>query len=158
MEIERKFLIRPACLPKDIDRYPHKKFIQGYLSTEPVLRVRREGEDYVVTYKSAGLLAREEYNLPLTKESFLHLIKKADGIIISKTRYCIPTENDLTIELDIFDAPLAPLILAEVEFASLDEANAYKPLTWFDREVTMESTYHNSTLSKNGLPETITYN
>ena len=60
---------------------------------------------------------REEYNLPLTKESYLHLREKADGVLISKTRYLLPlTGTDLTIELDVFDAPYEGLYLAEVEF------------------------------------------
>ena len=51
-------------------------------------------------------MVREEYNLPLTKESYLHLREKADGVLISKTRYLLPlTGTDLTIELDVFDAP-----------------------------------------------------
>ena len=38
-------------------------------------------------------MAREEYNLPLDKESYMHLRTKADGNIISKKRYIIPREN-----------------------------------------------------------------
>ncbi len=155
MEIERKFLIHPDDLPPALDRYPHKVYTQAYLSTDPVLRIRREGDDYVVTYKSSGLLSREEYNLPLTKEAFFHLLPKTDGITIQKTRYRIPEKDDLTIELDIFDAPFSPLILAEVEFASIEEANAYTPPAWFNREVTMDGTFHNSNLSEKGLPEIV---
>ena len=38
-------------------------------------------------------MAREEYNLPLNKESYEHLLTKADGNIISKKRYVIPLQN-----------------------------------------------------------------
>ena len=65
MEIERKYLIKK--LPEDLAQYPHMEMEQAYLCTEPVVRVRKEGEDYVLTYKSKGLMVREEYNLPLTK-------------------------------------------------------------------------------------------
>ena len=44
IEIERKFL--PPALPDGLERYPHKEFLQGYLSTSPTVRVRREGEAY----------------------------------------------------------------------------------------------------------------
>ena len=47
-------------------------------------------------------MVREEYNLPLTKESYEHLLEKADGTVITKTRYRIPEKNGLTIELDVF--------------------------------------------------------
>ena len=70
IEIERKFL--PPALPDGLERYPHKEFLQGYLSTSPTVRVRREGEAYVLTYKGSGLLKREEYNLPLTDFALRH--------------------------------------------------------------------------------------
>lgn len=67
---------------------------------------------------------REEHNLPLTEEAYCHLREKADGRIITKERYCIPYEDHLTIELDVFAGDLAPLLLAEVEFSSEEEANS----------------------------------
>ena len=94
-------------------------------------------------------MVREEYNLPLTKESYLHLREKADGVLISKTRYLLPlTGTDLTIELDVFDAPYEGLYLAEVEFPDEASANAFVPPVWFGKDVTYSSDYHNSTLSK----------
>ncbi len=151
MEIERKFLVRK--LPEDLSEYPHKLYVQGYLSVDPVLRVRREGDEFVVTYKGRGLMVREEYNLPLTEETFYHLLSKADGTIIQKTRYVIPDESGFTIELDVFEKELAPLVLAEVEFESEEQAKAYEPPTWFGREVTGERAYQNSTMSREGLKE-----
>ncbi len=68
MEIERKFLIKE--LPQNLERYDFHLIEQAYLCTEPVIRVRREDDNYYMTYKSKGLLAREEYNLPLTKEAY----------------------------------------------------------------------------------------
>ncbi|MEG1947354.1 MAG: CYTH domain-containing protein, partial [Lachnospiraceae bacterium] len=121
---------------------------QGYLCTEPVVRIRRQNEDYFLTYKSKGLMVREEYNLPLTKESYEHLLPKIDGILIKKTRYLIPLTEVLTIELDVFDGNLAPLLLAEVEFATKEDANAFIPPDWFGTDVTYSKKYHNSNLSK----------
>lgn len=143
MEIERKFTIK--TMP-DLTAFPSKKIVQAYLNTDPVIRIRKENEDYYLTYKGKGLLAREEYNLPLNRESFEHLLKKADGIIISKTRYCIPYKNH-TIELDIFEDDLAPLVIAEVEFESEKEAVAFTPPDWFLKDVTYDKRYHNSNLS-----------
>ena len=90
-EIERKWLIKE--LPEEALSFPHKEFVQGYLCAEPTVRVRKEGDDYVLTYKGTGLLKREEYNLPLTKEAFAHLIAKCDGRLIHKTRYFIPLDK-----------------------------------------------------------------
>ncbi len=146
MEIERKFTIR--LLPENLESYPHARIEQGYLCTEPVMRIRRHGDDYIFTYKGKGLMVREEYNLPLTKEAYEHLLSKADGHIISKTRYNIPLEgSNLTIELDLFDYP-SGLIMAEVEFPDEETALAFTPPAWFDRDVTNDPAYHNSSMSK----------
>ena len=108
MEIERKYLI--SSLPEHLEQYPHRQLEQGYLSTSPVVRVRKDDDKYELTYKSKGLMVREEHNLPLTKESYEHLRTKIDGRLISKKRYCIPY-GIYTIELDIFEGDLAPLVL-----------------------------------------------
>ena len=146
MEIERKFTINK--LPNNLDQYPYLTLEQAYLNTDPVVRVRREDDNFYLTYKGKGFLAREEYNLPLNEEAYYHLREKADGLIISKKRYRIPFNRKLTIELDIFEAPLAPLVLAEVEFESIEEANSFTPPAWFEKDVTEDRSFSNSELSK----------
>lgn len=146
MEIERKYLINE--LPKDLDRYSKRELEQGYLCTEPVIRIRKDNERYELTYKSKGLMVREEHTLPLTKDSYEHLKEKIDGRLISKTRYLIPHNQNLTIELDVFHNDLAPLLLAEVEFPNEELALAFLPPTWFGEDVTFSTQYHNSNLSK----------
>ena len=148
MEIERKFLISKENLPADLNSYPHHRLEQGYLSTAPVVRIRKEDDNYYLTYKSKGLMTREEYNLPLNAEAFAHLKEKIDGILIQKRRYLIPLTDKLTIELDVFEGELAPLRLAEVEFETKEEAEHFVPPAWFGEDVTFSSKYHNSTLSK----------
>lgn len=167
MEIERKFTIK--TLPDHLDDYESIHMVQGYLCTDPVVRVRKENDQYFLTYKGKGLLAREEANLPLTKDSFEHLIEKVDGLVIKKTRYLIPLTNPqfdsskmsdqdykvleegpaLKIELDVFDTP-SGLIMAEVEFPSIEIANAFLPPEWFLEDVTNNKAYHNSNMSKGG--------
>lgn len=146
MEIERKFLIKK--LPDNLTSYKARKIEQAYLCTDPVVRVRRDNDDYYLTYKSKGMIVREEYNLPLTKEAYGHLLAKADGNIITKTRYEIPEKDNLTIELDVFEGKFDGLLLAEVEFASEEEALGYIPPEWFGEDVSNSTKYHNSTLSK----------
>ncbi|MCM1135364.1 MAG: CYTH domain-containing protein [Clostridium sp.] len=160
MEIERKFLIKK--LPDNLADYKCLCIEQAYLCTEPVLRVRRQNDEYYLTYKGDGMMVREEYNLPLNKTAYEHLIQKADGNVISKKRYLIPLPNpvfaenyavpakplDLKIELDIFDAPFAPLILAEVEFPDEETADAFLPPAWLGEDVTQDKEYHNSNMSR----------
>lgn len=160
MEIERKFTVK--SLPADYDSYPFHHIEQAYLNTDPVVRVRKEDDRYYLTYKGKGMLARAEYNLELNEESYYHLRAKADGNVIAKKRYLIPLKNPrfkeggakppkdyiLTIELDVFDAPFDPLILAEVEFGSREAAESFIPPEWFFEDVTYDAAYHNSNLSK----------
>ncbi len=160
MEIERKFTVRN--LPENLADYPYHKIEQAYLNTDPVVRIRRQDDDYYLTYKGKGLLAREEYNLPLNRDSYYHLREKADGNVISKKRYVIPIghptftsdysedidPNSLFVELDLFDPPFAPLVIAEVEFPDEAAANAFLPFDWFDQDVTQDPAYHNSVLSR----------
>lgn len=154
MEIERKYLIEKESLPQNLDNYPHLEIEQAYLCTEPVIRIRRQDTSYYLTYKSKGLMVREEYNLPLNEEAYCHLCEKADGIVIRKTRYQIPLSPDLTIELDVFHGEYEGLFLAEVEFPNETSARNFTPPDWFGEDVTFSSRYHNSTLSK-GLPGTV---
>lgn len=146
MEIERKYLI-PA-LPEDLHITKTRELEQGYLCTAPVVRIRRDNDTYELTYKSSGLMVRQEYNLPLTQEAYEHLREKVDGRLIMKTRHEIPLDAAHIIELDIFHGDLAPLVLAEVEFADEEEANHFTPPAWFGEDVTFSSRYHNSNLSK----------
>lgn len=146
MEIERKYLIDK--LPDHLEQYPCKKIEQGYLNTDPVIRIRRSNDKYILTYKGKGLMVREEYNLPLNAESFAHLKEKIDGRLIKKRRYLIPLDEHHTIELDVFEGDLAPLQLAEVEFETEEEANSFVPPSWFGEDVTFSTAYHNSTLSQ----------
>lgn len=149
IEIERKFLVKE--FPDNLNSYEKIDMTQGYLNTDPVVRIRKENDDYVLTYKGRGLLLHSEYNLPLNKEAFEHLLKKCDGIIISKSRYKIPLSGKLIAELDIFSEDLEGLTLIEVEFSSVEEADAFIPPAWFGADVTEDKRYHNSYISKYGL-------
>ena len=165
LEIEKKYTIKK--LPENLDHYPCKIIEQAYLNTAPVVRVRKSNDTYYLTYKGSGLMAREEYNLPLDEASYRHLLTMADGNIISKKRYVIPIEKPqfqknfvpaiepaLSIELDVFAPPFAPLVMAEVEFPSVEMADAFIPPAWFDEEVTNNPEYHNSVMSRKQFSDT----
>ena len=124
MEIERKFLI-PA-LPENLEQYPHDAVWQAYLCTRPALRIRRMGEALILTVKGPGTLAHEEYELPLS--------------------YRIPLPP-YTVELDVFEGEHEGLWMAEVEFPSVEEAEAFTPPAWFGEEVTYDRRYRNSYLA-----------
>lgn len=149
MEIERKYLI--GKLPEGLEKFPRHQIEQAYLCTDPVVRIRRQDAEYYLTYKGRGNLAKEEYNLPLNENAYAHLLEKADGIVLSKTRYLIPMEGEyshLTIELDVFSGEYEGLYLAEVEFPTVEEAENFTAPQWFTRDVTFTGEYQNSRLSQ----------
>lgn len=151
MEIERKYLIKQ--LPENLDTYPHFIIEQGYLCTEPTIRIRRKNNDYILTYKSRqkdscaiDTCVNIEEEFPLSKEAYEHLKKKTDGILVRKTRYCIPYRK-YTIELDVFEAPYETLKIAEVEFPSTEEAVHFCPPSWFGENVSGDYHFSNSYLA-----------
>ncbi|MBO5291841.1 MAG: CYTH domain-containing protein [Lachnospiraceae bacterium] len=147
MEIEKKFTV--TRLPEKLEQYPVRLIEQAYLNIDPVIRVRRQDDEYYMTYKGSGLFAREEYNLPLNEQSYRNLRSKAEGNVIAKRRYLIPCRDGKhMVELDVFEAPFAPLVIAEVEFETEEEAEQYIPEEWFAEEVTYDPQYHNSNLSR----------
>ena len=68
---------------------------------------------------------------------------KTERAPIVKDRYEIPMGGHL-IQLDVFQAPLAPLVMAEVEFSSEEEAAAFCLPDWFGEEVTQNPCYTNA--------------
>ena len=151
MEIERKFLTEK--LPFDITVYPCHKMTQAYISFSPTIRVRQSDEAYYLTVKGKGHLAREEFELPLTKEDYERLLQKTEGTPVVKKRYYVPLEEGLTAEVDLYEGALAGLITTEVEFLSLEAAEAFVPPEWFGKDVSEERAYKNTSLSLYGLPE-----
>jgi CYTH domain-containing protein len=173
IEIERKFTVKE--LPKDLDKYPFHEIEQGYLNVNPAVRVRRQDDEYYMTYKSSkkekavsGEIGQTEYNMSLDKASYEHLVEKADGNVIKKTRYLLPVNADafdadylekdsvlkemldkkeIKIELDVFKAPFEGTIIAEVEFPSEEAASAYHMASWFNEDVTSDYHYKNSYMS-----------
>ncbi|PKM94065.1 MAG: adenylate cyclase [Firmicutes bacterium HGW-Firmicutes-1] len=144
MEIEKKFLVKD--IPFDLDKLKCDAISQGYICTSPVIRIRQKGANFYLTCKSKGLMARDEFEIEISDDEFLLLSKKVDYNLITKIRYYIPLTDSLTIELDIFKGVLNGLILAEVEFPSLEAAYAFIPPTWFGKETTNDTRFHNNYL------------
>ena len=154
MEIEKKFLLKE--MPRHLDTYEKKVMEQGYLCKDPVVRIRRSNEDYILTYKSKMGLADQqdgdvrvnhEVEVPLNRQGYEHLREKIDGNLIRKCRYLIPLADGHTGELDIFEGPLKGLSFIEVEFRDQDDSAAFEPPEWFGENVSDDHRYSNSFLS-----------
>lgn len=153
MEIEKKFRLKR--LPEALDNYEKKVIEQGYLCVDPVVRIRKSNDRYILTYKSRiglvqndGVRINNEVEVPLTKDSYEHLRTKVDDHIIQKVRYVVPLPDGHTGELDIFDGILKGLQFIEVEFSSEEDAESFVPPEWFGDNVSDDKRYSNSFLSK----------
>ena len=149
MEIEKKFLIKEM---PDLSKYKYHEIEQAYINRKPTLRIRKWDDEYIFTFKSSvagnkDLQISKEIEEPLTKEAYEHLLKKADGYPITKTRYIIPLENGLKGELDIFNGRLEGLVFIEVEFESVKMAEKFIAPKWFGKDVTADKRYRNGNLS-----------
>lgn len=154
MEIERKYEVKQ--LPEHLDSFTCKKMEQGYLCHNPILRIRKSNEDYVLTYKSKtdltekpdGAIIRNEAELPLTREAYETLRTKTEGNMVYKTRYLIPLDKELTAELDVFEGVLSGLTIVEVEFEDIEASDAFVPPLWFGKELSLDRRFSNYHLSK----------
>ena len=152
-EIERKFLV--AKLPDNLDSRPHNEIRQGYLAigadgTE--VRLRRKGDRFYQTIKSAGGLSRAEFEIELTPDQFQILWPATEGRRVEKVRYDIIQDGGAKIELDVYQGDLAGLSTAEIEFASETESRSFAAPLWLGREVTEDSRFKNKNLALHGLP------
>src|SRR3954447_12767193 len=125
-EIERKFLV-PAA-PDELRRAEGTALRQGYLACEGnvEVRVRRTDDNAVLTVKGGHGLRRTEVEVALPTDAADELWSLCGERWLAKTRYRVPVgEGDDVAEVDVYEGPLAPLCVAEVEFASAAAAAAF---------------------------------
>ncbi len=143
-EIERKFLVTSDEWRAGAQS---RRLVQGYLSRDPerTVRVRIDGEKAALTIKgkSAGATRAEfEYEIPLADAELL--LPLCLSPLIDKVRHLVMHEGHQW-EIDEFASDNAPLIVAELELSSEDEAFA-RP-EWLGAEVTDDARYFNSQLA-----------
>jgi len=151
MEIEKKYLTEK--IPFDINEYPKKELSQCYISVSPTIRLRKEDDTYILTVKSKGKIAREEFELEITEDEYNRLKLKSETPEVVKTRFFVPLENALTAEVDIYHGNLKGLVTTEVEFPSLEDAENFIAPTWFGKDVSHDNRYKNTSLSLYGIPK-----
>lgn len=145
-EIERKFLV--STLPDEVIQQPKLAIEQGYLALDAngnEVRLRRMDGEYFLTVKSDGTILRQEYETKLSEAQFDALWEGTAGRRLRKDRYILERETH-KIDVDIYHQPLKGLMVAEVEFNSLEEAGKYQKEEWMSREVTHLSFLKNKNL------------
>ena len=132
MEIERKWLVGgwPAGLPL-VEEFTMR---QGYISVAPTVRIREEAKTggetaWVLCFKSAGGLAREEIERSIDQALFNELAAKIIAKpLIEKVRrtYLLPDGRHLEVNHVDAGQPGA-FWYAEVEYPTVAEAEAWTP-------------------------------
>jgi len=145
IEIEKKYKIKQ--LPKELDKYEKIEIEQAYLVTRSkiTVRVRKYNEDkFILSYKmkkkksSSEVSVCDEVELELTEEAYEHLKEKHDGRILQKTRYIIPLNDGLKVEIDRFKDFFNGVCFAEIEFKSEEQAKEYRIPDWLGEDISTE--------------------
>lgn len=151
-EIERKFLVSGDGWRDGVGT--RIRIRQFYLSAAHgrTLRVRvSDGTSAVLTLKFGGVGRRRdefEYAIPLGDAEKMQSF--AIGRVIEKTR-CHVSHRGHLYEVDVFEGPLAGLLIAELETPE-DVPDDRLP-DWLGQEVTDDSRYYNASLALGDLPE-----
>ncbi|MEX0616693.1 MAG: CYTH domain-containing protein [Candidatus Woykebacteria bacterium] len=140
-EIERRFLVIREKLPK-LTR--GQKIVQGYLSTDPVVRVRVKNSNSYLTLKFRKEKVNHEFEYKIPLRDAQKLLTECK-FKIEKNRYLFKLNGNI-LEIDFFEGENSGLIITEVEFPNL---NTYfqKPL-WLGKEITDDEKYFNANLAQ----------
>lgn len=149
IEIERKFLIHSNTFKTEA--YKSTRIVQGFLNTHPerTVRIRIKGEQAFITVKGIGNLSgtsRFEWEKSISVNDAEQLLLLCEPGKIEKIRYEIRS-GDHIIDVDEFFGQNQGLVIAEIELNHENES-FLKP-DWLGDEVTGDSKYYNSQLSKN---------
>ena len=146
-EIERKFLvINEDWRALVTSAIPMR---QGYLNIEKrcSVRIRISGDEAHLNIKGATIGAKRlefEYPIPVDQACIM-LDNLSAGPQIEKVRYLIP-QGHLTWEIDVFSGDNAGLVVAEIELSDAEEA--FDIPAWIGEEVTHDTRYYNTRLSR----------
>lgn len=162
-EIERKFRVDNPPFDDAIESY---RIEQGYLCSVPerTVRVRINGKKGYLTVKGIGNdtgASRYEWEKRIPLKDAIELMELVEPGAIVKTRYIFPESNvsvfrkwfgrflgcpPLYFEVDVFRGENSGLTLAEIELSN--ENQDFNRPYWLGEEVTGDSRYYNSSLTK----------
>ena len=106
---------------------------QGYFSVRPTVRIRREAlaggqTRYVLCFKGAGTLAREEIETDIDAGLYARLKALLGKPMIAKVRRGYPLPGGLTLEVNQVDAGQpGTFFYAEIEYPTTEAALAWQP-------------------------------
>lgn len=153
-EIERKFLIKEDYAIPSFNILKGELIYQTYLcSGTPEIRLRevRNGgkSTYLYTIKEGEGVARDEWETEISKFLYDEILKlhRREEPQISKKRYAMVDGSTIDIYKD------SDVRVMEMEFETLEEANAYIVPMYVERELTGLKEWKNSSIARYGLPK-----
>jgi adenylate cyclase len=149
IEIERKFLVATKDFMKFVIH--GIKIKQAYLVSDKkrTVRIRIADDKATITIKGESQhqgLSRMEWEKEIEMDDALQLLEICQDFPVEKTRYIVPSGENLKFEVDVFDGMNRGLVLAEIELP--DEDTKFEKPQWLGKEVTGDVRYYNSFLSK----------
>lgn len=148
LEIERKFLVKSSAYKTNSTT--ETRIVQGFLNTDPerTVRLRIRGNKGYLTVKGKGNATgttRFEWETEISVAEAANLIDLCEPGILEKIRYEVAIGGH-TFEVDEFLGENKGLVIAEIELQHENEP-FIKP-NWLGEEVTGQTKYYNSQLSK----------
>ena len=145
MEIERKFLVDKRKM-HELTFSSESIIKQGYLSSNPTVRVRIKDKQGFLTIKSSTRgISRQEFEYEIPLDDAEKLLRLCEDNVLKKYRRTVEFGGHVW-EIDFFMGRLAGLVLAEVELTSADEQIILPE--WIRHEVSSDRRYANSNLVK----------
>ena len=145
-EIERKYLVNSDIyLTLATEKHEVK---QGYLCADGIrtVRVRMWDDTGVLTIKGRGNgVSRFEWEKQISAEDAEALFELCQPGRVSKTRYVVPLDSTLRVEVDVFHGENEGLVFAEIELPAEDYE--FTVPEWLGKEVTGDPRYYNSYIS-----------
>lgn len=150
IEIERKFLVKSLPAGMEVGT----PILQGYLAHDEHMevRIRQYGNNHFLTVKEGSGLMRRETEIEISPHQFLALWPATEGRRLEKIRSLV-NYGAFQVEIDRYLGDLAPLLIAEVEFSSIEESEIFEKPAYLGQEVTGEESYKNLSLAIHGIPD-----
>lgn len=142
VEIEKKYKV--IKLPDNLESFEYKTIEQSYLNKGGApIRLRKfiKGENIQCIFSKKVRIAEDaieciEHNIELPENIYQELLNAKEGKTLIKTRYKIPLEDGLNVELDIFHGSFEGVCVAEIEYESVEQAKNYNVPEWLGEETT----------------------
>ncbi|WP_456364335.1 hypothetical protein [Priestia aryabhattai] len=154
-EIERVFIVN--AVPEEMVPFEEKVVYQNYListdNKETRIRMQIEKGETIskcdITTKEGTGLTRKVTKGKIDEKTYYELEdsipNKYQPIIKSRQFFALGNSQ---VMVDEFVNTKEPLLLAEVEFNTKEEAEKFTPPYWFEKEVTYDEAFKNKNLWK----------